>query len=150
MNQKIKPGHVLVEIVQGVEGPSLSIGDNDTGERVAGPKPWGGGHTIHCFQVAAKDLIRLAKEYASAEPSAPECTYCGDTGQIMVGRSGDANDGNAPIMEPCEDCVLGAPVERDERAAYDAWRHSESGYVRPFDRHEWSAWQARSALERKP
>lgn len=71
MSQKIKPGHVLVEVVQGVEGPSLSIGDNDTGERVAGPKPWGGGRTIHCFQVAAKDLIRLAKEYASAEPSAP-------------------------------------------------------------------------------
>lgn len=41
---------------------------------------------------------------ASAEPSAPKCTYCGDTGQIMVGRSGDTNDGNAPIMEPCEDC----------------------------------------------
>ena len=44
---------------------------------------------------------------ASAEPSAPsepKCKYCGDTGQIMVGRSGDANDGNAPIMEPCEDC----------------------------------------------
>lgn len=41
---------------------------------------------------------------ASAEPSTPKCTYCGDTGQIMVGRSGDANDGNAPIMAPCEDC----------------------------------------------
>lgn len=41
---------------------------------------------------------------ANAEPGAPKCTYCGDTGQIMVGRSGDANDGNAPIMEPCEDC----------------------------------------------
>ncbi|WP_063545451.1 hypothetical protein [Pseudomonas putida] len=72
MSQKIKPGHVLVEVVQGVEGPSLSIGDNDTGERVAGPKPWGGGRTIHSFQVAAKDLVRLAKEYASAEPSAPD------------------------------------------------------------------------------
>lgn len=42
-----------------------------------------------------------------------------------------------------------APVERDERAAYDAWRHSESGYVRPFDRHEWSAWKARAALNHK-
>lgn len=71
MSQKIKPGHVLVEVVQGVEGPSLSIGDNDTGERVAGPKPWGGGRTIHSFQVAAKDLVRLAKEYAGAEPVAP-------------------------------------------------------------------------------
>lgn len=43
-----------------------------------------------------------------------------------------------------------APVEIDERAAYDAWRHSDSGYVRHFDRHEWAAWQARAAMERKP
>lgn len=41
----------------------------------------------------------------SADPMAPKCTYCGDTGQIMTGRSGDATDGNAPTMEPCEDCV---------------------------------------------
>lgn len=41
----------------------------------------------------------------SADPTAPKCTYCGDTGQIMTGRSGDAADGNAPTMEPCEDCI---------------------------------------------
>lgn len=44
-------------------------------------------------------------DLCGAEPSAPKCKYCGDTGQIMVGRSGDANDGNAPIMEACEDCI---------------------------------------------
>ena len=33
-----------------------------------------------------------------------KCQYCGDTGQIMVGRSGDPADGNCPITEPCEDC----------------------------------------------
>ncbi|PNG87587.1 hypothetical protein [Pseudomonas putida] len=49
-------------------------------------------------------MATIQRPSASAEPSAPKCTYCGDTGQIMVGRSGDANDGNAPIMEPCEDC----------------------------------------------
>lgn len=49
-------------------------------------------------------MATILRPSASAEPSAPKCTYCGDTGQIMVGRSGDANDGNAPIMEPCEDC----------------------------------------------
>lgn len=113
MSQKIKPGYVLVEVVQGVEGPSLSIGDNDTGERVAGPKPWGGGRTIHSFQVAAKDLVRLAKEYGVAEQS--------------------------------------APVERDERAAF------EMAYQVSVD-HGWSnvkhlarqLWDARAALERKP
>lgn len=36
--------------------------------------------------------------------SSPACSYCGGSGQIMVGRSGDPSDGNAPIMEPCEDC----------------------------------------------
>ncbi|MBA6090070.1 hypothetical protein H4C81_14370 [Pseudomonas monteilii] len=39
----------------------------------------------------------------------PKCRHCGDTGQIMVGRSGQAEDGNAPIMEPCEDCDRGMP-----------------------------------------
>lgn len=61
---KIKPGHVLVEVAHGPAGPSLFIGNNDTGERVAGPKPWGGGQTIHTFQVSASDLVRLAGEYA--------------------------------------------------------------------------------------
>lgn len=39
----------------------------------------------------------------------PKCRHCGDTGQIMVSRSGQAEDGNAPIMEPCEDCDRGMP-----------------------------------------
>lgn len=39
----------------------------------------------------------------------PKCRHCGDSGQIMVGRSGKAEDGNAPIMEPCEDCDRGMP-----------------------------------------
>lgn len=60
---ELKPGYVLVEVVAGVEGPSLSIGDHGSGERVAGPKPWGGGRTTHTFQVKASDLRRLADEY---------------------------------------------------------------------------------------
>lgn len=39
----------------------------------------------------------------------PKCRHCGDTGQIMAGRSGQAEDGNAPIIEPCEDCDRGMP-----------------------------------------
>ena len=39
----------------------------------------------------------------------PKCRHCGDTGQIMLGRSGQVEDGNAPIMEPCEDCDCGMP-----------------------------------------
>lgn len=76
---------------------------------------------------------------ASADPSVPKCKYCGDTGQIMVGRSGDYNDGNAPIMEPCEDCEPSAPVERDERnipSDFDIFRADLADHC--------------AALERKP
>jgi hypothetical protein len=63
MATNIKPFHVLVEVVSGPAGPCLCIGDNSTSERVAGPKPWGGGSTVYSFQVAASDLRRLADEY---------------------------------------------------------------------------------------
>jgi hypothetical protein len=83
------------------------------------------------------------KEFG-AEPNAPECKYCGDTGKIMVGRSGDANDGNAPILEACEDCDRGAPVERDE------WVCAHCGSDAQVPKGDHPAWQARAALERKP
>lgn len=66
MSKKADPpreGYVFVELVSGREGPCLVIGNHESGERVAGPKPWGGGTTAHRFQVRAEDLIRLAKEY---------------------------------------------------------------------------------------
>ncbi|MDT9643588.1 hypothetical protein [Pseudomonas sp. JV245A] len=47
--------------------------------------------------------------FDGGKPNAPKCKYCGDTGQFMVGSSGDASDGNAPIMARCEDCELGEP-----------------------------------------
>lgn len=37
-----------------------------------------------------------------------------------------------------------------ERALYDAWRESNLGYVRPFNKYEWSAWQARARLAEQP
>ena len=62
MSVKLKPNHVWIEVVSGVEGPSLSIGDDDGGERVAGPKPWGGGKVIYQFQVSTNKLRELADE----------------------------------------------------------------------------------------
>lgn len=59
-----KPGHVFIDVVSGREGDCLTIGDCDSSERVAGPKPWGGGVASHRFQVKAEDLRRLADEYA--------------------------------------------------------------------------------------
>lgn len=64
---KLKHGHVLIEVVGGVEGPSIYVGDYSTGERVAGPKPWGGGRTLHSFQVKAEDLRRLADQYEAQQ-----------------------------------------------------------------------------------
>ena len=64
MNTKVIPeGKLLIDVVQGPAGCCLCIGDNDTSERVAGPKPWGGGSTVHSFLVSADDLRRLADEY---------------------------------------------------------------------------------------
>lgn len=56
--------------------------------------------------------VWLTDMQGKTEARAPECSYCGDTGQIMVGRSGDAEDGNAPIMQPCEDCDLGSSAPK--------------------------------------
>ena len=55
---KLKPGHVYIEIIEGPVGPSLYIGDEDGGHRLAGPKPWGGGAVLHQFQVKTDELSR--------------------------------------------------------------------------------------------
>jgi hypothetical protein len=65
--------YVLVEVVRGSAGCCLCIGNENSAERVAGPKAWGGGTTIHSFKVSADDLRRLADEYAPnlKEPQSP-------------------------------------------------------------------------------
>jgi len=56
-------GCVFIDIVEGCEGPSVSIGDNDSGMRVAGPKPWGGGQTSRRFTAKVADLKAALKGY---------------------------------------------------------------------------------------
>ncbi|WP_157642471.1 hypothetical protein [Burkholderia ubonensis] len=63
MTDQLKQGHVWFEVVAGCEGPSLSIGNDDTGYRLAGPKPWGGGRTIHRFSVSIDELRRELNNY---------------------------------------------------------------------------------------
>ncbi|KSQ02023.1 hypothetical protein APB72_27085 [Pseudomonas aeruginosa] len=59
---RIEPvGRCSIEVVNGPEGPSLYIGDESSGHRLAGPKPWGGGSTAFKFDVAIAELIREAK-----------------------------------------------------------------------------------------
>jgi len=54
---------VYLDVVCGPEGNSLNIGNDDHGHRLAGPKPWGGGQTIHRFEVDPDELIREAQAY---------------------------------------------------------------------------------------
>ncbi len=62
-----------VEIVKGVYGhvALYFCEDDDSGLRVAGQKPWGGGQTIYSFDVDLSDkrtrelLIKLLKESES-------------------------------------------------------------------------------------
>jgi len=49
---------ITLEVVSGVEGPSLYITDDKGGYRLSGPKPWGGGNTIHKFKVDLKELLQ--------------------------------------------------------------------------------------------
>lgn len=55
---------VTFEVVRGVEGPSLYVGNDDGGYRLAGPKPWGGGQVIHSFKA---DIDELRKELMNLE-----------------------------------------------------------------------------------
>lgn len=60
----MKKGQAIIEVVNGVEGPSLYIGDENSGHRLAGPKPWGGGRTVFKFVV---DVAELQEEAARFE-----------------------------------------------------------------------------------
>lgn len=60
---------VLFEVVDGVEGYSFYVGDESGGHRLAGPKPWGGGQTVHCFEV---DIDELRRELDLLEEAAKE------------------------------------------------------------------------------
>lgn len=56
-------GSVFIDICEGVEGPSVYICDSDTGYRVAGPKPWGGGTTSRRFTAKVEDIKRALESY---------------------------------------------------------------------------------------
>src|SRR5690625_2294680 len=58
---------IIIEVVEGVEGSSLSVGNKKGGERVAGSKPWGGGTVIHSFECNADELINAIKINAYKE-----------------------------------------------------------------------------------
>jgi len=69
MSEELKPGHVWLEVVRGPEGFCLYIGDDDSGYRLAGPKPWGGGGTVCKFQVRIDELVKEANSFATDNTS---------------------------------------------------------------------------------
>lgn len=44
-------------------GKALYLGDKNTSYRIAGPKPWGGGTTVHTFKVNVEELKRAINDY---------------------------------------------------------------------------------------
>lgn len=56
---------VRFELIGGPEGPCLAIMGDGSGLRLAGPKPWGGGSTLHAFEVDVDELLRAVEEHSS-------------------------------------------------------------------------------------
>ena len=56
----------MFEVVHGVEGDCLILGDEDGGTRISGPKPWGGGQVTKTFITQEKygPIERLEEENA--------------------------------------------------------------------------------------
>lgn len=54
----------MFEVVHGVEGDCLILGDEDGGTRISGPKPWGGGQVTKTFVTKEKygPIERLEEE----------------------------------------------------------------------------------------
>lgn len=54
----MKADKITLEVVSGVEGPSISLSSDGgrTGYRIAGPKPWGGGSVTYTFKVDPSEL----------------------------------------------------------------------------------------------
>jgi len=63
MSTDLSDGYVWIEVISGVEGPSLYVCNENMGHRLAGPKPWGGGRVIHRFKVRVSELVKEATAY---------------------------------------------------------------------------------------
>lgn len=106
---------------------------------------------------SAMDHARKVKKTlsASTEPSAPKCRACNDSGPELI----------KGVYLTCRACAEpSAPVEIDERAAFETWYIRDVGpglanlsrintgsraYEDEDAMSAWEGWQARAALERK-
>ena len=51
---ELTENNIDINIVSGCEGEALYINDY----RVSGPKPWGGGRVVKCFETTKNDILR--------------------------------------------------------------------------------------------
>lgn len=78
----------LFEVIRGVEGDCLVLGDENSGDRIAGPKPWGGGQVVKQFRVDEEygPIEYLEAENANLRKQCNElmkqkdCKWCYDRG----------------------------------------------------------------------
>ncbi|MDN4038683.1 hypothetical protein [Massilia sp. YIM B02443] len=63
----------------------------------------GHAHVYKALQAAIAHYVAHQPAAQHAESGA-RCDTCGGSGQYSYGNSGSAEDGNAPVMEPCPEC----------------------------------------------
>lgn len=71
------PPSVRFEVIGGPEGACLAVFTGDLGERIAGPKPWGGGKTLYSWSVPVADVLKA----------------CGVTGSVKAAAFADTDVG---------------------------------------------------------
>lgn len=69
-----KADELLFEVIQGPEGQCLGVSTDggESGYRLAGPKPWGGGKTIKSFKVSKAELLKQLGESLPVEPTSEQ------------------------------------------------------------------------------
>lgn len=131
---------------------------------------WTRGQTAESFEQGespCEDCNATGYAHSNGLPMSGTCTTCNGIGTVPDGEIAGL-DGvefeNGPIecIKDCPDCKPSAPVERDERAEFEAhylidhvferadFEMDGDRYVWQATQDRWEAWQARAALERKP
>jgi hypothetical protein len=66
------PDDVRFEVIGGPEGACLAVFRGALGERIAGPKPWGGGKTLHAWSVPWASVVAAVGEPVQSGVSTSE------------------------------------------------------------------------------
>jgi hypothetical protein len=58
---------VVFKLIDGVEGMSLYLND----QRIAGPKPWGGGTVMKTWHTSANEILQILASADTKEETCP-------------------------------------------------------------------------------